>query len=236
MGTVPTSQHRTEFLELRESLVEAASIRHILTSFTNLRTLIIHLSDRERQEDHDAWPLMLEEFGSILRELGQDLVELSLSTSNSEDYLDGDAKYEGCLGSLVEMRSPRHLRVLTEQLVDDILQREYREEVPSLADVLPPSLEPLHLQFDEPHLGNPGLERHGHRCDFVNGAVKRLLEHGHMPNLRQFSVERDYYQTQEVELDGPIAGWNVTVENVRLWFKYSHSNPDRIVVFFKKRD
>lgn len=105
MGTIPTPQHRTEFLELRESLAEAASIRHILTSFTNLCTRIIQLgdSDRERQEDYDAGSLILDEFGSIPRELGQDMVKLSMSTSNFEDYLDENTKYEGCLSSLVEM-------------------------------------------------------------------------------------------------------------------------------------
>lgn len=229
----PNEPCRIELLELRESLVEAASIRHILTRFTNLRTLIIHLGDVERHDDDDAWSLMLDEFGSILRELGEGLVELSLHTNNFEDYLDGTGEYEGCLGSLVEMRSLKHLSVVAEHLVDDILQREHREEVPSLADVLPPSLETLHLHYDEQHWGNPGVYRH--RCDFVNGAVRRLLEQGHMPNLRQVSIERYYNETLDGEFDGPVAGWDMTVKNVRLWVKYTRPGCERTIVTFNKQ-
>lgn len=134
---------------------------------------------------------------------GPGLVELNLHTNNFEDYLDGTGEYEGCLGSLVEMRSLKHLSVVAEHLVEDILQREHRGEVPSLADVLPPSLETLHLHYDEQHWGNPGVYRH--RCDFVNGAVRRLLEQGHMPTLRQVSIERCYNETLDGEFDGPVS-------------------------------
>ncbi|KAG6362465.1 hypothetical protein INS49_010695 [Diaporthe citri] len=210
-----------QFLELRESLVEASSLRHILTRLTSLRTLIIHIGDGRRHDEDDQWALMLDEFGSILRKLGQDLVELSLHTNNSSDYLDGTGEYEGYLGSLIELRSLSHLSVVIQHLVDDFTQREYREEVPALAGILPPSLETLHLHYDG--MDWDTREEYTHRCSFVNGAVRKLLEHGQMHNLRRVSIERYFNYSLEGEFDGQVAGWDMTVENVHLDVRMSYS-------------
>lgn len=222
-----------QFLELRESLVEASSLRHILTRFKSLRTLIIHLTDGRRYDDEGHWDLNLDEFGAILRELGQDLVELSLHNNNFRNYPVGTGEYEGYRGSLVELRSLRHLSVAIEHLVDDILQREDREEVPKLADVFPPSLETLHLHHDGKYKRNEVLYRH--HCGFVNSAVRKLLEQGRMPNLRQVSVERSYNKTLEGEFDGQVAGWDMTVENVDMWLKHGTSGCRRTMVTFTRR-
>lgn len=223
-----------QFLELRESLVEASSLRLILTRFTSLRTLIIHLGDRDRQHYHEQWVLNLNEFGSILRELGQDLVELSLQTNNFMDFRDGTGEYEAYLGSLVELRSLRHLSVVMKHLVDDILQREDREEIPVLADILPPSLETLYLHYDGLPWDN--REVYSHRCSFVNGVVRMLLEHGQMHNLRQVIIERYFNDSLEGEFDGQVAGWDMMVENVHVRRSYSTSRFRQTMVTFTRRE
>lgn len=220
-----------QFLELRESLVEAASLRHILARFASLRTLLVHLAScRRYQDDEIEWDMNLDEIGSILRSLGGNLVELSLHTNNYEDYDEGPSQSEGHLGSLREMRSLEHLSVVYGDLVDTLTEPP---EVPTIADVLPSSLETLHLHWDEKHYGEHSYRR---RCGYVNDAVRKLLERGHMPNLRQVSIERAYNETLEGEFDGSVAGWNISVENRHLWMTYSTSGCGRTIVTFKKRD
>lgn len=86
---------------------------------------------------------MLNAFGSMLRKLVQNLVELSLHINNYED--DCCAGSDGA-GPLREIRSLKHTSVDIESLMGD---RVYlREEPPKLADVLTPSLETLHLHWD----------------------------------------------------------------------------------------
>lgn len=222
------------FLELRESLVDASSLRHILTRFTSLRTLIIHIGDGRRHDDDDQWTLKLDEFGSILRELGRHLVELSLHTNNFLDYLEETDEYESYIGSLVELRSLRHLSVAIEHLVDNFFQPEYREEVPALADILPPSLETLYLHRDGQAWDT--WEVYRHRCSFVNGAVRKLLEYGHMSNLRQVSIERFFNDSLEGEFDGQVAGWDMTVENVHVRTSYSTPRFRQTMITFTRRD
>lgn len=237
----PNEPCGVQFLELRESLVGAASLRHILTRFTNLRTLIIHLAGCARyDEEWTDWELKIDEFGPILTELGQGLVELNLHTNNydeygdglDEEYGEGLGEYNGYLGSLAEMQSLRHLSILMENLVDDSFQPG--EGVPTLADVLPPSLETLHLHWDNHHSAEDP-----HTARYVNGAVRKLLEQGRMPNLRRVSIER--YDTPECEFDGPVAGWDMTVENRKLWT--DDFSPDcgridyeKIILIFERRD
>lgn len=220
-----------QFLELRESLVEAASLRHILTRFTSLRTLLVHLAScRRYQDDEIEWDMNLDEIGSILRSLDGNIVELSLHSNNYEDYDEGHSQSEGHLGSLRETRSLRHLSVVYGDLVDTLTEPP---EVPTVAEILPCSLEMLHFHWDEKHYGERSYRR---RCGYVNDAVRKLLEHGHMPNLRQVSIERCYNETLEGGFDGPVAGWNVSVENTRLWRPYSNSGFGRTIVTFEKGD
>jgi hypothetical protein len=122
--------------------------------------------------------------------LGQNLVELNLQVNNFEGYYcDGFYRAEGYLSSLVEMRSLRHLSVDIESRVGDRVFLQ--EEVPELANVLPPSLETLHLHWDEKYF----TEIYRRRCDHVNGAVRKFLEHRRMPNLRQVGIERYFNET-----------------------------------------
>ncbi|KAJ0104414.1 hypothetical protein J7T55_010878 [Diaporthe amygdali] len=224
----PDEPCSVQLLELKENLIEASSLRHIFSRFTSLRTLLIHLADCRRymyDTDEIEWEVYLNEFGSILRELGQDLVEFSLHTTNFES----DGICEGHLGSLREMRSLRHLKVIYTDLVNTRV--EPSEQVSKLVDVLPPSLETLHLHWDDRHCGQEYYKR---RCEYVNQGVTELLEHGHMPNLRQVSIERYYNETMEGEFDGPIGGWDMTVENVHLWATYSSSGCMRTIVTFTR--
>lgn len=227
----PNEPCGVQFLELRESLVEASSLRHILTRFRGLRTLLVHLADCARYDDDETeWEMNLDEIGSLLRELGQGLVELSLHTNNYEGHGDGLSQLEGHLGSLREMRSLKHLSVVYNDLIDADAELT---DLPAIADVLPCSLETLHFHGDEKPRGGQSYRR---RCGYVNDAVRKLLEHGNMPNLRQVSIERYYNESLEGEFDGPVAGWDMSVENKHLWMTYSGSGCGRTIVTFKRRD
>lgn len=144
---------------------------------------------------------MLNVFGSMLRKLVQNLEELSFYVNNYED--DCCAKSDGA-GFLVEIRSLEHTSVEIESLVGD---RVYlREEAPKLADVLPPSLETLHLHWD--------IFVREDRSRQVTNAVRNSHEHGNIPDLRKYSFERWFNKILRAEFDRPVASWDMTAETM----------------------
>lgn len=87
--------------------------------------------------------LVLNKFGTVLGGLGQNLVEFDLHTTGIEE----DGSCDGQLGFLTEMRWLRHLKVIHRNLVGCINTYQDPDEMDPLrlTDVLPKSLETLHL-------------------------------------------------------------------------------------------
>ena len=129
------------------------------------------------------------------------------------------------------MRSLRHLSAVHDNLVGDSFQLP--EEVPAMAGVLPFSLETLHLHWGQWYCSEEGYRR---RCRPVNDAVRKLLEHGHMPNLRQVRIERYYHETLEGGFDGQVAERDMTDGNRHLWMIRDGSGCRRIIVTFRRED
>lgn len=235
----PGAPRGVRHLELREAIADASSFRHILARFTGLRTLLVYLVKASWRlhptfpGDEPVWDVRLDEIGSALRASGGSLEELDLHTN---DYLDdpaGPARFGSALGSLREMQSLRCLSVVYDNLVGGGSTEAPEQADPAiLAELLPPSLETLHLHWDERY---PDEESYRQQCAPVNSAVRVLLEQGGMPSLRQVSMERRYSGTLDGEFDGPVAGWDMTAEKKRLWATCASHGYERTIVTFKRR-
>lgn len=189
-------------LELRECMINESGLRHILTRFTDLRSLMIHVRESPRQFDPASWVVHLHEFGATLSDLGQNLVDLSLDIAAYFEH----GRVVGRLGSLREMRSLKHLSLVLDDLIDDL--GDQPDGILSIADFLPLSIETVLLHCEE-----QSWEGFGRGCDYVGEAVRKLLELGHMPSLRQVSIKGLYTREElEGELDEPVTGWDTTVE------------------------
>lgn len=237
----PGAPRGVRHLELREAIVDASSFRHILARFTGLRTLLVYLVKASWRlhatfpGDEPVWDVRLEEIGSALRASGSGLEALDLHTNDYLDHPEGPARFGAALGSLREMRSLRRLSVVYDNLVGGGSTEAPEQAAPAiLAELLPPSLETLHLHWDERY---PDEESYRQQCAPVNSAVRVLLEHGGMPSLRQVSMERRYSGTLDGEFDGPVAGWDMTAEKKRPWRTSGCASRgfERTIVTFKKR-
>lgn len=231
----PAAPRGVRHLELREAVVDGPSFRHILTNFTGLRTFLVHMGGpwRVKSSTHDEveWDCRLDDIGSALRDLGGGLAELDLHTNGYFKYRGEAARRGGVLGSLREMRALRRLSVVYDDLVAERSTQAPEQAPAILAEVLPPSLETLHLHWDGQYLDEESYRR---RCVTVNLAVRGLLEQGSMPNLRQVSIERYDNKTLEGEFDGPVAGWDMTVESKHLWSTYFTVRHRRTIVTFER--
>jgi hypothetical protein len=122
-------------------------LKRILERFRNLKHLNLAL---EGFGGHDDPTSNLEDFGSVLREFGQNLVELSISKPIYDPQLAGPHNY---VGSLRELTGLRHLYIGRLNLVGST--GEGTEQQIMLHDALPQSLEILTLE--------PGVK--GCSCD-----------------------------------------------------------------------
>lgn len=199
-------------LDLRECVVEASSVRYILSRFTSLHTLLVHLDGGRYLGilGETEWDIQLDEFGSVLRELGQGLNNLCLDTNLSCP----GRQCRGHLGSLREMRSLKHLKVAYSNLIN---MSESIDDVPKMADVLPHSLETIHLLCESQHHDD---KHYKERCRHISQVVTEMLENGQMPYLRRVTVEQSC-AIMEGEFAGPIRRWDMTIESEYTWEFYN---------------
>lgn len=217
-----------QILDLRECLIDAPGVRNVLARFQNLHTLHILLGDSRRDSpsfDTDReqfdWDVNLTDIGAALREHGRGLVSFELHTNDYGSY----SATEGRIGSLREMTSLRHLKIVECDLTDQRARNYVRTEHHTLPleDVLPEGLETLYLHFDDRYYEPcPPDER-------LFEILGRTLRSGKVPKLREIKVER-YLSDPTRTLQPEIEGWKVRMTEVHLWARPSSSGCMRLVI------
>ncbi|KAF2154838.1 hypothetical protein K461DRAFT_276001 [Myriangium duriaei CBS 260.36] len=143
LGQFPTplrSGLRAIFLE--RSVLDADSLKTLLTACPDLLTLSVHWGDACVT---DSWSGSWIQLGAVLREHGSHLEKLVINTT--EDDLFFDNPHE-CLGSLTSMTSLRALQLPH----DALLGRSYPPpHARRLKDILPKSLESFCIQLFDIH-------------------------------------------------------------------------------------
>ncbi|CAH0025056.1 unnamed protein product [Clonostachys rhizophaga] len=140
-------ENKIHTIDLRNSAVNAFSIRHILTNFSSLRYFSVELHDfnlwrpREDEDIHDKmWNFESAEFGTALRRHGRSLVELRLETWQYY-YDDWERGMSRAFGSLARIPL-RRLEIELHELVPGY-NNLANDEIEVLMSVLPLELEEL---------------------------------------------------------------------------------------------
>ncbi|KAK7425966.1 hypothetical protein QQZ08_007548 [Neonectria magnoliae] len=216
------------FLELKESIVDASGLLHILTRCKNIFSLAIQLGDTRREgwnREEDSWQVDLNQFSWVLRKHGRGLTHLDLHTV---EYQAANG-LEGRLGSLWELGSLKHLGVTKVDLLGTPYEQasQVGPEKLSLENALPRSLETLYLHFDDYYFAGAAFDEAGHQ------ELYELITGGQFPNLYEVKVE--FYLTDPSRLFGrEIPGWDIrTVEELR-WERAASSGCLRSILVFSK--
>ncbi|CAG9981278.1 unnamed protein product [Clonostachys byssicola] len=141
-------ENKIHTVDLRNSTVNAFSIRHILISFSSLRYFSAELHENNRwrpREDEDYfdlnfWEFESAEFGAALRRHGRSLVELRLETWQYY-YDDWERSMSRAFGSLTQIPL-RRLEAELHELVPGY-RNLANDEIEVLMSVLPLELEEL---------------------------------------------------------------------------------------------
>ncbi|KAJ4007776.1 hypothetical protein NW766_009579 [Fusarium irregulare] len=220
-------------LDLKESVIDAAGLRSVLTRCPNLKGLSIQLAPWSRVEDReeDSWIVNFDDFGDVLRQFGRGLEEFNIHTIDcSFNYFT-----EGRLGLLQPLSSLKHLKIDKEVLLG--VAREPGDEVSRPAfrfdEALPPSLQALYLHCSN---NNFGEYWYNNSRQVVNKEIHDLIIQGRLPNLREIQVERYYNKTGKGEWDPELKvdGWEVSFRNEHLWETYESSGCTRTILIISR--
>lgn len=202
----PTEESNLQYLDLKESIIDAAGMRDILTRCPGLKGLSIEMAPHHRESVyHDEnWEVDLEEFGNVLRQFGQHLEDFAIHTNN----YDINHSTQGRLGSLETLISLRHLKTGKDELLGPTAGLFEVTETPALRfdQALPPFLETLFLY--------PCSYRYDTRTRAANEELLGSITRCEISNLREIQVELNYYETEiEWDLDSKVTGWVASFTN-----------------------
>ncbi|RBQ69458.1 hypothetical protein FVER14953_20928 [Fusarium verticillioides] len=184
--------YNLEYFDLVESYVGAEGLSTILARCPKLKGISIRLPDEERPlivdddegyDEEEECILSYDDFGDVLRKHGQNLENFDLYTFFFESYSTtcrGRGPGEGMIGSPRELRSLKHLGVSKEALIGEI------EPLVRLSEVLPESIETLHLYCSGIWKTEDQVES---ERELYNQDVYDLLL-DRMPNLSEIRIER----------------------------------------------
>ncbi|KAF4466777.1 hypothetical protein FALBO_6351 [Fusarium albosuccineum] len=220
------------YLDLKECLIDATGFQAILTRCPCLVGLSIQMACclRAQDRDQDSWEVDLVEFGRILRHDGRRLESFELHTLDYEDANSTD----GILGSLRELESLKHLKVMRKDLVGrEIIFGEVDPDAISWEDALPPWIETLYLHWDGSYFSKSWFEtmREGlakELCDLIAG--------GQFPNLHKIEWERPYDEKpKEWEPEVTIDGWDISTREEHLWERQTSTGCMRTILLLSKK-
>ncbi|KAF9769713.1 hypothetical protein IL306_012804 [Fusarium sp. DS 682] len=218
LESLEDKNYNLEYFDLMETFIDAEGLMTILERCPKLKGVSIDLPDdfRERPMEHedDNFILNYHDYGTVLREHGQNLEEFNLHTFHFEESYSRPG--EGRIGSLRELKSLRHLKLSK----DSLIGIPGSEQPPlRLSEVLPESIETLFLYWDGDCLIHNWF---GSRRDVYNQEVCTLLLDG-MPNLREIRMERkdDWYDDSDDDSDEGSEGYDDDSED-----DYHHSEEE----------
>ncbi|EEU36408.1 uncharacterized protein NECHADRAFT_86995 [Fusarium vanettenii 77-13-4] len=231
----PNEPCNLETLELKECLFDDLSLKNILTRCKKLKWLSMETADARRDDRHlhdEEWDVDLSRIGNVLRSHGHNLEYFSLHTIEYDNW----GFCNGRLGSLRNLKSLRHLKVILNSFTGRVRapwETDQEQEIP-LAEALPPTIETLHLHWDDEYYSHHEYKGF---CDKHNGAVfKLLMAADSFPNLRKISMERygGKREKGESEWDKSVDGWEVEVTQEHLWQRYSSTGCTRTLIYLTK--
>jgi hypothetical protein len=200
----PTQDSNLQYLDLKESIIDAAGLRGILTRCPSLKGLSIEMAPHHREsvEHEENWEVDLEEFGKVLRQFGQNLEEFAIHTVNYNSY----HGTEGRLGSLQTLTSLKHLKTGRDELLGPIRGLYEEMETPALQfdEALPPFLETLFLY--------PSRYDYGSRNRVAREELQEFITRCEISSLREIQVELNYSETEEEwDPDSKVNRWGVSI-------------------------
>ncbi|RSM01068.1 hypothetical protein CEP52_008720 [Fusarium oligoseptatum] len=191
---------RVQRLDLSEVIIDAPTIRHILTICKDLRSLFITLGNVQKAGVDANWEFNLTDIGNALRRQGRKLFEFGLLTDGFEAH----RPCQGKLGSLERMPDLRHLYLTKDNLVGV----HGSEDMLNLNETLPFTLETLCFYPESrqtPEADYPDVYQE------VNDEVCGVLVSYTYPELREVTLLR--CNTEEKirggEFGAGVEGWNL---------------------------
>ncbi|KAL2689390.1 hypothetical protein Neosp_003443 [[Neocosmospora] mangrovei] len=207
---------RLQRLDLSEAIIDAPTIRHILTICKDLRSLYITLGNVRKSGFDINWEFDLNCVGDALRGPGRNLIEFGLHTDSFEEH----RHCYGRIGSLESMRKLKHLCITKEHLVGI----HGFEGTPLLNEALPFTLETLCF-YPEYHV-SPDAD-YPDVYQEVNDEVCGVLVGDDYPDLREVTILR--FSTEENirggEFGGAVEGWDL-IETIQIEPGY---NPKKLM-------
>ncbi|KAF4968397.1 hypothetical protein FSARC_4194 [Fusarium sarcochroum] len=229
----PNHETNLEHLDLKESIIDAAGLKSVLTHCPKLKGVSIELAEvnRECQPGQD-WEVDLDHFRDVLQKYGRGLEEFDLLTV---EYSSNHSVGGGRLGPLRELSKLRHLKVIKAELLDDMaLSREERHL--TLGEALPLSLETLYLHCDGRFSGG---ESYKVKRRSMNEAVYDFILENKLPNLREIKIERLCNESGRRGIEWPVEfkmdGWEVDVYDENLWKRFYDSGVMRTIVRLSRK-
>ncbi|KAF4965562.1 hypothetical protein FSARC_6647 [Fusarium sarcochroum] len=213
----PDRVSNLQYLDLKESITDAAGLRSVLTRCPNLKGISIEMAGWKREDgredgrDETSWKVNLDDFHHVLKELGRGLEKFDIHTLEYNDSPVHSADLKGRLGSLQALSSLKHLKCAKMDLLGDPRKPVDEVNPPALrfSEALPLSLETLHLYYEEKYrsMAKPPSKQS------INEELHSLIIQDKLPNLREIQIERYYNKERkgEWDLDLKMDGWEIRV-------------------------
>ncbi|KAJ4251402.1 hypothetical protein NW762_011384 [Fusarium torreyae] len=233
----PDRVSNLQYLDLKESITDAAGLRSVLTRCPSLNGVSIEMAGwkREHGRDENSWKVNLDDFHHILKELGRGLEKFDIHTMEYNDSPIHSTDLKGRLGSLQGLSALKHLKCAKMDLLGD--PRKPVNEVNPLAlrfsEALPLSLETLHLYYEVKYrsLARPPSKQS------INEELHSFIVEDKLPNLREIQIERVYNEKREGEWDFDLKmdGWEVTFRDEHVGERYTSTGCMRTFLILSKK-
>ncbi|KAI8712650.1 hypothetical protein NCS52_01363600 [Fusarium sp. LHS14.1] len=186
-------------LDLDECIVDASTMRDVLSRCTKLE--ISTISARSHgiagQIPYRDWNMDLNEFGDVLRELGQNLVEFELDTWAYRRVRDARGK----VGSLQSLKAVTHLSIARN---DFVVAEDDPRAIP-LVEALPTSIEIVDFKGD---VIDSQMGHEEYRHEKMHDEMYRLAVGGQFHSLRAMTLFRPGIPRQH-RFQRKVLGWDV---------------------------
>lgn len=186
-------------LNLDKCIVDASTIRDVLSCCKKLEIFTITAGSYDTAGDllYRVWKVDLNEFGDVLRELGQNLVKFELDTSAYRRVRDAAGK----IGSLQSLKALTHLSIAR----DDFVGAEDDPSAIPLAEALPTSIEVMGFKEDAT---NFQLVQEAYEYKKMHDEMYGLAVGGQFPGLREITLLRQGIPEKH-RFEREVPGWDI---------------------------
>ncbi|UPK95793.1 hypothetical protein LCI18_006728 [Fusarium solani-melongenae] len=220
-------------LNLNRCIVDASTIRNVLSCCTKLQNFIITADSYDTYSDprYRDWKVDLNEFGDVLRELGQNLVKFEFGTPAYERVRLATGK----VGSLQSLKALTHLSIARNDFIgaeDDFVRPKDDLSAIPLAEALPTSIEVMDFKEDTPHARMiQGVYWYGKMHD----EIYSLAVGGQFPSLREIKLLRRGIP-EDHRFEREVPGWDVEDTNRSVSSVLVYEDYTKMTLCMKRRD